>query len=197
MQLTNIARDVGEDARFGRLYLPMQWMREAGLEPQSWLQQPVFDERLAQVVRRLLAAADQLYERAELGIAALPRDCRPAIRAAGLVYAEIGRELERAGLDSVNRRAVVAGSRKLWLVLRAGSAVWSSSAVSQTQLPPLEANRFLVRAAVEPQSAQGRVPPRRTLAQRAQWAAELFERLSVRDQQRAFAQVRRRLPLGQ
>ncbi|NDA99728.1 MAG: phytoene/squalene synthase family protein, partial [Betaproteobacteria bacterium] len=103
MQLTNIARDVGEDARFGRLYLPMQWMREAGLEPQSWLQQPVFDERLAQVVRRLLAAADQLYERAELGIAALPRDCRPAIRAAGLVYAEIGRELERAGLDSVNR----------------------------------------------------------------------------------------------
>ena len=197
MQLTNIARDVGEDARFGRLYLPMQWMLEAGLEPQSWLQQPVFDERLAQVVRRLLAAADQLYERAELGIAALPRDCRPAIRAAGLVYAEIGRELERAGLDSVNRRAVVAGSRKLWLVLRAGSAVWSSSAASQTQLPPLEANRFLVRAAVEPQGAQGCVPPRRTLAQRAQWAAELFERLSVRDRQRAFAQVRRHLPLGQ
>ena len=35
MQLTNIARDVGEDARLGRLYLPRAWMREAGLEPST------------------------------------------------------------------------------------------------------------------------------------------------------------------
>jgi 15-cis-phytoene synthase len=37
MQLTNIARDVGEDARNGRLYLPRSWMREAGIDPQAWL----------------------------------------------------------------------------------------------------------------------------------------------------------------
>jgi phytoene/squalene synthetase len=37
MQLTNIARDVGEDARAGRLYLPCAWLREAGIDPQSWL----------------------------------------------------------------------------------------------------------------------------------------------------------------
>jgi phytoene synthase len=36
MQLTNIARDVGEDARAGRLYLPLQWLREAGIDPQAW-----------------------------------------------------------------------------------------------------------------------------------------------------------------
>jgi phytoene synthase len=43
MQLTNIARDVGEDARNGRLYLPRAWMREAGLDPDAWLADPVFD----------------------------------------------------------------------------------------------------------------------------------------------------------
>ena len=37
MQLTNIARDIGEDARAGRLYLPLSWMREAGLDPDEWL----------------------------------------------------------------------------------------------------------------------------------------------------------------
>ncbi len=35
MQLTNIARDVGEDASMGRIYLPRQWLREAGIEPES------------------------------------------------------------------------------------------------------------------------------------------------------------------
>jgi phytoene synthase len=85
MQLTNIARDVGEDALAGRLYLPRNWMREAGIDPDAWLQNPCFSPELAGVIKRLLAAADELYERAALGIAALPRDCRPAIQAARLV----------------------------------------------------------------------------------------------------------------
>ena len=50
---------------------------------------------------RLLAVADTFYERATAGIAALPGACRPGIHAARLIYAEIGREVERAGLDSV------------------------------------------------------------------------------------------------
>ena len=40
MQLTNIARDVGEDAANGRIYLPLHWMRESGLDPDTWLQTP-------------------------------------------------------------------------------------------------------------------------------------------------------------
>ena len=102
MQLTNIARDVGEDARNGRLYLPLAWMREAGLDPQAWLAAPQFDARLASVIARLLAEADRLYARGECGVCGLPRDCRPAIQAARLVYAEIGHALDAAGLDSVS-----------------------------------------------------------------------------------------------
>ena len=37
MQLTNIARDIGEDAREGRLYIPLNWMKEVGVNPNSFL----------------------------------------------------------------------------------------------------------------------------------------------------------------
>ncbi|MEE7487863.1 phytoene/squalene synthase family protein [Methylobacterium oryzae] len=119
MQLTNIARDVGEDARMGRLYLPLDWMREAGLDPDAFLAEPRPGPALAGVVARLLAEADRLYARAEAGIAVLPRRCRASIRAAGLIYAEIGRVVAAGGYDSVNSRARVTTARKLALIARA------------------------------------------------------------------------------
>ncbi len=119
MQLTNIARDVGEDARAGRLYLPLGWLREAGVEPEAWLARPVFSDEVGFVVQRLLWAADDLYERADSGIARLPPSCRPAIRAARHLYAGIGREIGWHGFDSVSRRAVVPARRKTWLLARA------------------------------------------------------------------------------
>lgn len=184
MQLTNIARDVGEDARFGRLYLPMTWMREAGLDPDTWLQNPLFDTRIASVIDRLIKAADVLYQRSEHGIGQLPRDCRPAIRAARLVYAEIGRELEKVGLDSVNHRAVVSGKRKLALLARASGAVLIAPADPKHHFAALPANQFLVQAAKLPpgDTPEGPShPPRRTFEERAQWTAELFERLGRTD----------------
>jgi 15-cis-phytoene synthase len=182
MQLTNIARDVGEDARSGRMYLPLQWMREAGIDPDRWLENPVFDARIAAVVHRLIAAADVLYQRSEHGIGHLPRDCRPAIRAARLVYAEIGRALEKTGLDSVNHRAVVSSARKLALLARASSAMLIAPADPTRQIPALPANQFLVEAAKLP--SPGGAPLRRSFDERARWAAELFERLERGDMER-------------
>lgn len=72
MQLSNIARDVGEDARMGRIYLPLAWLREAGIDPDAWLAQPIFTPALAGVVQRLLDAADMLYQRVDDGVAQLP-----------------------------------------------------------------------------------------------------------------------------
>ena len=102
MQFTNIARDVGEDARAGRLYLPRSWLREEGIDPDAFLRAPAFTPALGGIIARLLAAAELLYAHSESGIAGLPPACRPAIRAARLIYAEIGREVERAGYDSVS-----------------------------------------------------------------------------------------------
>jgi 15-cis-phytoene synthase len=173
MQLTNIARDVGEDARNGRLYLPLAWMREAGLDPQAWLAAPQFDARLASVVARLLAEAERLYARAECGVIGLPRDCRPAIQAARLVYAEIGHALEAAGLDSVQRRTVVPTRRKLALLVRAVGALVKAPGhpiAAGAGSEPLPAVRFLVDAA-----ASGDLPDR-TFYQRTLRMIALFER---------------------
>ena len=123
MQLTNIARDVGEDARAGRLYLPTDWLCEAGLDPDAWLARPQWTPELGAVVRRLLDAAETLYARAADGIADLPPGCRPGINAARLLYREIGLEVARGGFDSVSRRAVVPARRKVQVLLRAVAEV--------------------------------------------------------------------------
>ncbi len=119
MQLTNIARDVGEDAAVGRLYLPRNWMREEGLDPDAWLRDPTPCAGVRAVVRRLLEEADRLYARAEPGITRLPRGVQWAIRAAQLIYADIGRVISTRAYDSVSSRAFTTGWRKLRLTLRA------------------------------------------------------------------------------
>ena len=181
MQLTNIARDVGEDARAGRLYLPRRWLREAGIDPDSWLAAPVFSEALGVVVQRLLDEADTLYARADIGIGRLPLSCRPAIRAARHLYCEIGRQVERNGLDSVSRRAVVPTSRKLVVMSTAVAApVLGRQAAAPTFL---QEARFLVDAvAVGPALVQPmNGGPWWDLNKRAGWVIDLFDRLERRD----------------
>jgi phytoene synthase len=119
-------------------------MREAGLDPDAWLRQPVFNTQLATVVDRLLRAADLLYQRAGAGIAGLPSDCRPGIRTARFLYAEIGKEVARRGFDSVSSRASVSGKRKLWLIARIVAGIGLDE--RPVDAPPLKANRFLVDA---------------------------------------------------
>jgi phytoene synthase len=146
MQLSNIARDVGEDARLGRLYLPTDWFAEAGLDADAWLAAPRPEAAVTAMIERLLATADPLYARAATGIAALPRRCRPGIHLARRVYAEIGEEVRRRDHDSVSRRAVVPTRRKLALLAPALVDALRRPAVDHA--PPLEETRFLVDAAV-------------------------------------------------
>jgi phytoene synthase len=180
MQLTNIARDIGEDARAGRLYLPRQWLREAGVDPDSFLARPMFDARIAAVAARLLAEADVFYARATQGVAALPRACRPGIHAARLIYAEIGREVERRGCDSVGSRAVVPMSRKLSLLAGAFSASLSSR--SHAPAPAQREAQYLLDAIAAARSPRldGGATPR--FGERVVWVLDLFERLERRDQ---------------
>lgn len=145
MQLTNIARDVGEDAKNNRLYLPRQWLREAGVDIDAWLANPRFTPAIAEVTARLLRAAEALYTRSQEGIAELPRDCRAAIYGARFVYAQIGRQIETQQLDSVNQRAVVSSRMKKILMLKAMMAAFASSS-SKNTLEPITQIRFLIDA---------------------------------------------------
>ena len=186
MQLTNIARDVGEDARAGRLYLPLDWLRESGIDPDAFLARPRFTPALGAVVARLLAEADRLYRRAEAGIAVLPASCRPGIGAARLIYAEIGRAVARHSWDSLSRRAVVPTRRKLALAAAsiARAAAWPDAARAE---PPVAAARFLVEAA---SGVPHRAKEADSLESRIAWLVDLYDRLERRDRSARLAVVR-------
>lgn len=180
MQLSNIARDVGEDAARGRLYLPRDWMRNAGMDPDARLASPTWSPALGGILERLLEAADRLYGRADLGIAGLPLTCRPGIAAARRLYAEIGQEVRRRGLDSATQRAVVSPARKLALLAPIlGSAL---NTPSEQAVPPLEETRFLLEAIA------GQTRARRLssvgIEGRLVWVLDLFERLEQQDRSR-------------
>ncbi len=176
MQLSNIARDVGEDAKLGRLYLPRQWLREAGICPDAWLAQPQHSPALGGVVQRLLREADALYTRVDAGVAALPLGCRPGINAARFLYAQIGLEVERQGLNAVDRRAVVSRGRKATSLLRAVLTLMPDDSVRPQ--PPLPATRYLVEAVTGPLHEGHFMPaaPRRLAG-----VIALFDRLERRD----------------
>jgi 15-cis-phytoene synthase len=143
MQLSNICRDIGEDAREGRLYLPASLMQEAGLSPSHFLAHPHMGAELAAVIARLHGEAERLYERSVAGIASLPTDCRAGIEAARLLYREIGR-MVAAGHDPVAARAVVPARRKVELLARAHlPRSWD---LDQLDAAPLKAAQFLLSA---------------------------------------------------
>lgn len=181
MQFTNIARDVGEDARAGRLYLPLEWLRQEKIDPDQFLARPVYTTEVARVVRRLTDEAERLYAEARIGIDRLPADCRPGIHAARLLYGEIGRQLQRRGLDPVRDRSVVPRGRKIALMGRA---------IAETLLsgPPVPVSdiaeaRFLIDAVVAaPAPASSPRPnPLSALDERAGWVVDLYGRLEARD----------------
>lgn len=111
MQLTNIARDVGEDASLGRIYLPAEWLGDLTAEeikaPNSKQQQ-----NLKEATRRILLKADDYYESGLGGLVYLPTAARYGILAAAAVYRDIGNMIARSGYQSWNHRAVVPTHRK-------------------------------------------------------------------------------------
>ncbi len=150
MQLTNISRDVGEDARAGRIYLPTSWLREEGLDPDEWLANPDPHPVVARSVRRLLGAAGALYRQAETGIGALPRAARPAIWAARLIYAEIGNVIEENDFDGVTSRAITSGWAKMRLATQAALRAWTPGESYVSVEEPCAEIAFLVDAVTGP-----------------------------------------------
>ncbi len=117
MQLTNIARDVVEDAQRGRCYIPTEWGVASNVlaAPQSASQRA---EAFA-ALRKLLALADDFYAYAQSGIQAIPVPNRRAIRIATALYQAIGHKIVQGGPDRFwQGRASLGATEKSWLVLR-------------------------------------------------------------------------------
>lgn len=146
MQLTNICRDVVEDWRRARLYVPLSLLgarpppRDASGEFPAPLVRP-----MARAVERLLSEADRLYASGDQGLRYLSPRSMWAVLVARLVYSSIGKVLRVRGCDVTSGRAYVSLAEKLWLTSQGLARVivrlpsWLVARRAEThQLPVLE-----------------------------------------------------------
>ena len=123
MQLTNVARDVHEDWRRGRLYLPDEMLAREGAAdlrrrrggPFPWNAR----EAVSAVTGELLDRAEAYYRSGDAGVDLLSARCGFAVRVARLVYSRIGVCVRVQGCDPLAPRAVVSSLRKRALLARA------------------------------------------------------------------------------
>jgi len=117
-QLTNICRDVIDDAKGGRVYLPLDLLAQRGvvLTPDAVLD-PANREAVAAVVAEVLAEADRYYASSSEGARKLPFRAAAAVLAARNVYSEIGHKVERLGARAWDERTVVSNPKKVWLAV--------------------------------------------------------------------------------
>ena len=121
MQLTNIARDVGTDAKLGRRYLPASWVGE--IAPEALVATiGALEPYACKAVARTLQLAECYYQSGEAGLGFLPPRARLAILTAARVYRGIGTRIASQGHRPWQRRAIVTGAGKIALGLQAGAA---------------------------------------------------------------------------
>jgi len=119
LQLTNIARDVVEDAKGGRVYLPADWLGAAAQGPAA-VADPANRAVVFAATARLLAAAEPYYASARWGLNALGFRSAWAIAAARGVYRQIGVTVLNNGPAGMDRRASTSSLTKLGQVMAGG-----------------------------------------------------------------------------
>ena len=122
MQLTNIARDVVEDARMGRRYLPGSWV--GNMSPEDILDaalDPYGPDgvQITRAVERLLDLAESYYASGRAGLAYLPARAHFSIGVAAKVYRQIGRQLLRSKDSWHGKRQVTSKGSKMLCTVRA------------------------------------------------------------------------------
>ena len=120
LQLTNILRDVQEDADRGRLYLPREWLDEVGIphDPIAALRSP----NLPLACKRVAGLAHQHFRAATAAMRQCDAKAMKPARMMGATYAAILSRLERSGWSQPHERVSLPMWQKLWLALRYGLA---------------------------------------------------------------------------
>lgn len=118
-QLTNIARDIVEDAQNDRLYLPADWLAQAGV-PETAVAAPEHRAAIAGLARRLVETAEPYYASARWGLRGLPFRSAWAVAAARGVYREIGVKVVARGATAWDERVSTSTLEKLGLALGGG-----------------------------------------------------------------------------
>ena len=130
-QLANIARDIEEDDRADRCYLPIEWLVEMDIPPGEHMKPP-FRPRLAVLAARLAARAAQFEASARAGTPALPFRSAWAVLAAADIYGAIARTVAARGEHAWDRRVSTSAATKLGFIMRAAG----NAARRRTRYPP-------------------------------------------------------------
>ena len=115
-QLNNIARDIVDDAKIGRVYLPRTWLDEIGLSDRDRLDAQADHSKLAPLAARLIIMARAFDASARVGAARLPLRSRIAILAAANIYGAIGETVVERGVHAWNTRAGTSAIKKIQLL---------------------------------------------------------------------------------
>jgi len=130
-QLANIARDIDEDARAGRCYLPTEWLAEMDLPPGE-LMRPDYRPRLALLARRLADRAAAFEASARHGTPVLAQRSAWAVLSAAHIYGAIGREVASRGARAWDTRVTTSKAQKVRFIARA----WLEARRRATLYPP-------------------------------------------------------------
>ncbi len=115
-QLTNFLRDIGEDLRRGRIYLPQESLRQHGVDRERLLR-GVVDGPIRRLLTDEIARTREIYRSAAMGVRLLNPTSQPCVRTALRLYSGILDEIERGGYDVLQHRARVGVSRRMRLAL--------------------------------------------------------------------------------
>ena len=115
MQLTNILRDVKEDAEMNRIYLPQEDLRKFGVSEEQIFENK-FDKNFAEMMKFQIERARDFYDKGEKGIALLEKDSRFTVLLASRIYARILDEIEKQNYDVFIKRAHTTKGQKLFSI---------------------------------------------------------------------------------
>jgi phytoene synthase len=122
MQLTNILRDVKEDAAINRIYLPQEDLRRFNVSEKQIFAND-FDENFRAMMKFQIERARDYYRRGEKGIRLLEKDSRFTVLLAARIYSKILDEIEKQNYNVFNRRAQTSKSQKILAIPR----IWLSA----------------------------------------------------------------------
>jgi phytoene synthase len=117
MQLTNIIRDVGDDARRGRIYLPVAEMQQFDIKAQEILNRN-YSPRFTELMRFQAERAHRTYDAAYARLGEADRRAQKPGLMMGNIYRALLREIEADDFKVLHQRISLTPLRKLWIAMR-------------------------------------------------------------------------------
>ena len=118
MQLTNIARDIYEDADMDRIYIPKEWIGEIDIQRLKDTKNNEIQNKISNALEKIIKLSDIYYENGFNGMKYIPIRSRLAIFVAAQIYKGIGEKIKRNGFFYGNKRVYLTGFEKLLITLR-------------------------------------------------------------------------------